>query len=61
MKKSAILRKKGLNFTYNLKKNMKIDLNRLKKNAEENKERKISGNFKFFASLPESFNFLIKI
>ena len=40
MKKSATLQKEGLNFTYNLKKEMKIDLDRLKKKAEENKNQK---------------------
>lgn len=45
MKKSATLKKEGLNFTYNLKKNMKIDLDRLKKKAEEKKINKNKGNF----------------
>lgn len=41
MKKSATLKKDGLKFTYNLGKNMKIDMNRLKKKACKNKQDKI--------------------
>jgi hypothetical protein len=48
MKKSATLRKEGLQFTYNLKKNLKIDLDRLKMLANEkriNKEEEEKGTF----------------
>ena len=62
MKKSATLRKEGLKFTYNLNKNMKIDMERLKKkanqinqNKEATEEVKTKGNYNVFA------NFLIGI
>lgn len=62
MKKSATLRKEGLKFTYNLNKNMKIDMERLKKkanqinqNKEATEEVKTKGIYTVFA------NFLIGI
>lgn len=52
MKMSATLQKEGLKFTYNLNKNMKIDLDRLKKLAYDkriNKEEE-KGNLHRFIS-----------
>ena len=47
MKKSATLRKEGLKFTYNLNKNMKIDMNRLKEKADKARQQRDQGRVKY--------------
>ena len=54
MKKSATLRKEGLKFTYNLHKNMKIDMKRLKDKANQIDSKKESpdGELGILCKLP---------
>lgn len=62
MKKSATLRKEGLKFTYNLNKNMKIDMERLKKKANQiNNNKEVMEEAKHKGSYNVFINFLIGI
>lgn len=62
MKKSATLRKEGLKFTYNLNKNMKIDMERLKKKANQiSNNKEVIEEAKHKGSYNVFINFLIGI